>query len=485
MSGTTEAVFDLSAVMGAPLHWENPQGTELVAVDPTAASRLRSHVIEAFLSLPKRGAEVGGFLLGRVDSVEPFSVTVEDFEPLPCEHRFGPSYILSEGDRRRGAELLRQLQTERDLAIVGFYRSYTGRDATLDTADAETVRSYVKDARAVLLLIQPVSARECTARFQLLGDQEGRPEDAVAPEAASVPVPETDIWPLRQPEPSQPVEPVRLPEPFRSLRPTHDEPTRARRPRFWLPFLLCLLGSIGLAFVYELWQMAREPRWTPLALDATRGPDGVLLSWDGSAPAVADTSRGALSITDGALHKEVPLGQADLRSGKFLYKPNQSDVLFRLYLYHSQLRESGDSLRWVSAPAPAPAPPRAVSAPAPPPLQPPPAAPPVAKGTEAGRPAKAEGAVVRPPMVLHEVHPGIPAGIRARIGKSLEIPVEVNVSASGRVTQAVAKPAGDGLSRYLGGEAARAARLWTFRPARSKQGTPVASSTTVYFVFTR
>jgi hypothetical protein len=45
-------------------------------------------------------------------------------------------------------------------------------------------------------------------------------------------------------------------------------------------------------------------------------------------------------------------------------------------------------------------------------------------------------------------------------------------------------PGADGLRRYLGGLAEKAAREWRFTPARNRAGKPVGGSKTIQFVFT-
>jgi len=47
---------------------------------------VRAEVLEAFHAVPRRGAETGGILLGRI-AVN--GILVQDFEPVLCEHRFG------------------------------------------------------------------------------------------------------------------------------------------------------------------------------------------------------------------------------------------------------------------------------------------------------------------------------------------------------------------------------------------------------------
>jgi hypothetical protein len=128
-----------------------------------------------------------------------------------------------------------------------------------------------------------------------------------------------------------------------------------------------------------------------------------------------------------------------------------------------------------------------------PPLPPVPAPPQAAQkpaetpASEQPHPQRVEGANAAPwvaPVVVHQVQPGIPPGIRARIRDRVIVPVVVHVSASGKVASAFAQGNGDSLYRYLAEQAVVAAKLWRFRPARSKAGIPMEASKTVYFVFT-
>src|SRR3954468_5234088 len=104
--------------------WDAPDGTRSVVLSCGTVQELRSLVIEAFLSLPRRGPEVGGLLLGRTPPGEPGVLRIEAFEEIPCEHRFGPSYVLSGDDRTRFAETLRRRRPEGAPMVVGFFRSF-------------------------------------------------------------------------------------------------------------------------------------------------------------------------------------------------------------------------------------------------------------------------------------------------------------------------------------------------------------------------
>ena len=60
--------------------------------------RLASEIMRGFGAVPKRGAEVGGLLLGTIQPGSPAIVRIEDFEPVPCHYRRGPSYLFTEDD---------------------------------------------------------------------------------------------------------------------------------------------------------------------------------------------------------------------------------------------------------------------------------------------------------------------------------------------------------------------------------------------------
>ncbi|PWT98264.1 MAG: hypothetical protein C5B51_29660 [Terriglobia bacterium] len=244
----------------------------------------------------------------------------------------------------------------------------------------------------------------------------------------------------------------------------------AQRSRFWLPWLACLLLSIAAAFTYELWTLAREPRWAELHLDAAQTPDGLELTWDREAPVIRDATNAQLAIADGPKHWRTRLTEAQIRAGKFTYRATHGDVLFRLEVYGSGVQASGDTLRYVGVSQPA------IAAE----VQPPAPAAPVHAKTQ----LVAEERTEIPPSVLHEVEPVIPEGIRARIEDRIVVPVEVQVDRAGRVTASNTESEGDGLYRYLAEQAKTAARLWRFTPAKAKNGNPVPGRKTIYFTFT-
>ncbi len=468
---------------------------------------LRNLTLEAFLSLPRRGAEIGGLLLGRFHPGNPATVSIDALESVPCQYRYGPSYTLSDEDRQQLRELLGRARPEGSPTIVGFYRSYTRRDAIPDAADADLFKTFLPDDRCALLLIEPLSVNECFATFVFRNGGElpsvppyaffaldpgtmQRNEDQVLP-AAEGDAPATGPAIAGEPALSAalpPPAPVLLPSlpPARRTHPdeaaTEPEPASAPRRRFWLPLVAGIAVAASAAVGYEFWKTVREPQWAELRLDAGESGGEIQLTWDRSAPAVAMASRGVLRVTDGPARKVIELTAADLHAGKLSYRPSHPDVLFRMDLHGTRVRPWSDSLRVLSMAGPAPAPAAASPAAVPP-------APVRAAVGEASRsvlpPAKTEAARAHttPAVAIHEVQPEIPEGIRSRITTRLVIPVDVRVSEAGMVVAAIPRHQGNGVYSYLADAAAKAAHSWRFTPAKSKDGKPVASRKTIQFAF--
>jgi hypothetical protein len=491
--------------------WDSSDGAHSVILSCGLVEELRTSVVDAFLSLPRRGAEVGGLLLGRFLPGSPAGIQIEAMEEVPCEHRYGPSYVLSDDDRAHFRQRLARPLPEGSPQVVGFYRSYTRRDAVADAADVDLFYTFLPDERSVLLVIEPLSPAECFATFLFrengeLPDHPPYPfftfaAEAMQQEAESVPAvvaSPAQPPPAAEPEPSSPAirshEPDRdAPAPPEDFRPltlppsrraqmldpgadTTDTRPRPRR-RFWLPLAACVVLGAGGGMLYEFWKLAREPQWAELRLDATASTGSIQLTWDRDARALKLSTGAVLHVTDGSTSKSVDLSPADLLTGKLTYHASHPDVLFRMQLHGTRGRAWSDSLRVVSVNAPPPAPA--------------PAAPPSSRTPvgEAARAVPAPALREKPEprasaaVAIQQVQPEIPEGIRSRIGSRVVIPVQVRVNEAGRVISAVPRTKGDSVSRYLGDAAAKAARSWRFTPARSREGAPIASSKTLEFTF--
>ena len=512
--------------------WESIfEGQRVVVLEPVVRD-LRRLAIEGFLALPRRGIEVGGLVLGEAGSK---GIRIAGFEEVPCEHRYGPSYALSDSDRAHMAELLESRQAIQP-PVAGFFRSFASRAPVIEEADETFVREHFPKGYVAFLMLQPKSAEDCVASLRLFRDGQLLPEVEDAATDFGTPwapteepdVPEvlvaagpalsealepqiemsyqTSEAPHALSEASQPSSaasqptsearsPYELPPSFRSREkefapawqgapqaarqtlPLWSTDVPAKRSRAWIPAVI-LLAIACAAGGYALGLRGRPAAWTDLRLEARDNGGQLELTWNGSAPPAAGASRGLLSVGNGTAHRDIELGPAEIRRGRFALPASGGDVALRLALFAGGREVAGDSLRLATL-ASAPPTPQAAT-PKPPSNDADRDALPGTLPVEAARPSR----VAVPPLIVHEVQPYIPEGIRSRIRARTVIPVEVEVSERGRVLRAVAEAqSGDGVSRYLAEQAQKAARDWRFSPARTKSGTRIAASKTIDFVF--
>jgi len=141
--------------------WEPPEERISIQLRLDVMERMERDVIEAFKALPKRGAEVGGLLLGRAEQGDPQRVFIDDFVAVACEYRRGPSYFLSETDQAELERTLSRCQSR----VVGFYRSHTRQNLSLDEEDQRRIHTYFSGPSNVFLLIKPLSVTNCVAGF--------------------------------------------------------------------------------------------------------------------------------------------------------------------------------------------------------------------------------------------------------------------------------------------------------------------------------
>ena len=503
--------------------WESIcEGRRVVVVEPVVRD-LRRLAIEGFLALPRRGIEVGGLLFGEIN---PKGMRIEGFEEVPCEHRYGPSYALSESDRAQMAELLKNRDAIQP-PVAGFFRSFASREPAIEEADETFVREHFPKGYLAFLMLQPKSAEDCVASLRLFRDGQvlpdiedaatdfgtpwAPPEEPPSPEAlvsAGSPAPGA-LEPISEaPRPiSEAPRPIseaprptseaknlyELPPAFRS-REKEFAPAREGTPqaalqrepswrtddavkpsRAWIPAVI-LLAAACAAGGYAVGLRERGVPWTDLHLNARNNGGQLELSWDGSAKPSAEASRGLLVVGNGTTHRDIELSPAEIRRGSFALPSAGGDVALRLVLFRGGREVAGDSLRLATL-ASAPAASQAA-------IAKPPSNDADREVQPAIEPARRSSVAV-PPLIVHEVQPFIPEGIRSRIRNRTVIPVEVEVSERGRVLRAIAETqSGDGISRYLAEQAQKAARDWRFSPARTKSGTRVAASKTIDFVFT-
>lgn len=148
---------------GALVTWSTPQCPFVIEYSRKALDDIRLAVVDAFFSLPRGGAEIGGILLGRFE--EP-RLQVLEYAPLECEHAFGPAFTLSPKDQARLSEMLAEApQRYAGLQVVGWYHSHTRSDISLCDADLEIHNRYFPEPWQVALVLRPSTLQPTQAGF--------------------------------------------------------------------------------------------------------------------------------------------------------------------------------------------------------------------------------------------------------------------------------------------------------------------------------
>jgi hypothetical protein len=73
--------------------WEAPGKSRSIQLKLDVVDRLRQDVMRGFGAVPRRGAEVGGILLGTAAGAG-LAVRVEDYVLVPIEYKCGPPHRL-------------------------------------------------------------------------------------------------------------------------------------------------------------------------------------------------------------------------------------------------------------------------------------------------------------------------------------------------------------------------------------------------------
>jgi proteasome lid subunit RPN8/RPN11 len=353
--------------------WSTPQCGFSIGYSLRVVDEIRLAVMDAFFSLPRGGAEIGGILLGTPKKKQ---VLIMDYAPLDCEHAYGPSFTLSERDHAKLAELLAiAKRSGGGLVPVGWYHSHTRSEVFFSDADIAIHKKFFPEPWQVALVLKPhtfepmragfffrevggaIRGESCYSEFtlapqpmQALGA--AMPADAPAlPERLAITLPAQSA---PQSVERRPVEPApSAPEP-------HDVPVEVKPPEFltvqpaaprrwpwalavlavagagaggyqtrsaWLPPLegavMRATASRAAAKPVPAAQPAATPKPSepPVTLGLTTADEGgqLHITWDRNSPAVRGGAPGVLSISDGETPLAIPLDAAHLQTGSFTY----------------------------------------------------------------------------------------------------------------------------------------------------------------------
>lgn len=376
-------------------HWQPAGKPFSVQLNFEAVDRMHVEVMRGFGAVRRRGAEVGGLLLGTIIPGQEPIVTIYDFEPVPCEYAMGPSYLLSENDLQKFRQLLDYWSPTagRDMYAVGFFRSHTREDLQAAPEDLKLFEEYFPDPASVLLLVKPFASKPSIAGFlfredgeirstspylefpfkakELGGRTSGLPP-ALRPHEEDHPAPESPAEQLApvalEPHGSSPEvlpAPVIPPEKyeakpipaFAAPRETgtlfagfHPAPSRWKSRAAWVLFSVALIVFGGVAgYQYAGGKLAPgsvSSADDPFAVNlaATRVDENVVVRWNRSSPAVRSAWRGLLTITEGQDSKIVQMDVPQLQNGSVLYRHLAPEIHFKLEVFLKEQRSVVETL---------------------------------------------------------------------------------------------------------------------------------------------
>jgi hypothetical protein len=226
--------------------WTTPENLPHVEYACETLEDIRRHVVDGYLSVPRIGAGVGGFLLGQRTAE---GVRILGLEVIPCSHASGPSFSLTPAELAAAAALA---STGRTLSVVGLYVSRMRGALELSEREAATYQSLCPEPWQIALVLQP-SAIYTTKAALCQRDSEGvivtgdpvnvdvwvpSPEDDATPEAAATEPPSAapPPAPAPSPDPATPTPKAAQAEPIPTSG-THSHPREPQpvRPESTLP----------------------------------------------------------------------------------------------------------------------------------------------------------------------------------------------------------------------------------------------------------
>jgi len=364
--------------------WEVPGKSISIKLSLDVVDRLQHDVIRGFGAVPRRGAEVGGVLLGSAEGDGPV-VRIEDYELIPIEYKRGPSYLLSEEDVQAFEGSLEQLQNdgEKSLRPIGYFRSHTRDLVGLGEEDQDLLSKYFPEPETVVLLIRPFGTKPSIAGFYFKENgefQTGAPlqefsfrRKDLAPDEAPPPQapparPPRNVPPRRERPRAEPerLAPSFLEQPLPTdtnglaedagTVPKTAPKTAAKitptKGGIWVPlsFIFLILGlMLGFQAALTLHPSSLNGGDAyNVSLSVSQSGADLQLKWDRQSPAIRAAQKGILTIEDGDLtSKPTELSAAELQSGSVVVYPHSTNsVKFRLELIMKDGNRLIETVEW-------------------------------------------------------------------------------------------------------------------------------------------
>lgn len=349
--------------------WKPAEKPISVQLQFDVVDRILLEVMRGFGAVPKRGAEVGGILLGTAETHGGrIVVNVEDFEAADCDHASGPSFILSEDDRTAFLESMDRWKRgpDRRIYAVGYYRGHTRDGICLAAEDLAILEEVFPESTAIAMVVKPYATKVSMAgiffredgqfkadashlefpfrRKELGGGTSGMERLTSAARFGQPRAGDDPRLKYRQAASeaeAREEDRGRVPEYANSQAPVAEPPkTKGVRGGWvWIPlsFIFMLLGVV-VGFQIALSMRPKQPAnpWLEawdMTLQVKKTGEELTVTWDPLAPAVRTSNRGALIIQSRDETRTIDLRGSQLQGGSVIYRGVPDRVIFRLEVY--------------------------------------------------------------------------------------------------------------------------------------------------------
>jgi hypothetical protein len=267
--------------------WTDVSRTFTIRLYPKVLERLGTEARLAAGTAPRRGLEMGGLLLGHVESQDDTTIFwIEGCQPE------------SDVTRLHGA------RAKKEAKGIGIYRSQRrSQRLALQAPDVELLERCFNTSDALFLLLDPVPG---TAAFFIRADGNLKcvHKCALAP----------------------PLSPAAVPRQTRTSR-------KGTGLAALITTLVLVATVIGISYFRRPSAQPDQRAPQHLQLNVERAGPGLRLLWDRNSSALRGASNAVVHIRDGDRQSDRDITPSEFQAGSITYVPRSSEVTFRLEVY--------------------------------------------------------------------------------------------------------------------------------------------------------
>ncbi len=181
--------------------WISPDGSPEISYSLALFHEIDTLVNDSYRRIPHGGIETGGLLFGAWNAN---GLRIEAFRSIQCQHAFGPSFVLSEGDLQNLREQLASYGSDeelRGLRAVGWFIGHTRSPLQMSDREAAWFDEFFPGEGSVTVLVKPERFQPTRFGF-LMRDENGHMERDATRASVILPLSAQMAIPSRRPSPS-------------------------------------------------------------------------------------------------------------------------------------------------------------------------------------------------------------------------------------------------------------------------------------------